>query len=84
VWVAGVAALFLVGLTRAMGPGGSAGLTPERIAASLTFVVVNLGLAFVVRWVWVSLRGGGRVLSPWVLAIAAVFVGAGSLAALVR
>jgi hypothetical protein len=74
VWVLGVfVVLFLGRITLLFNPaldlsGFERGEIVGRIAGALT-------LGAVIRWVWIKLRKRGRVLSPWILVIAALALG---------
>lgn len=74
VWALGVfVVLFLGRITLLVDPsvdlsGFERGEIVGRIAGALTIGVV-------IRWVWIKLRKRGRVLSPWILVIAALALG---------
>jgi hypothetical protein len=69
--VMGLAAvLFFGGVFAAIGSDEPLTAYEWGVVAGSIFGALLIG--FVVRWIWVKVRGRGRVLSPWVLLIAVV------------
>jgi hypothetical protein len=73
VWIVGLIGLLFLGVVNARSRGGLTGLTAEGLGFAVGSVIGALAIAFVARWIWTRLRGG-RVRSPWVLAVAAVWM----------
>ena len=70
-WVIGLAAvLFFGGVFAAVGSDPSLTAYEWGVVAGSIFAALLVG--FVVRWIWVKVRGRGRVLSPWIPLIAVV------------
>ncbi len=74
VWVMGVVAvLFLGRIFVLIDP--AAGLTGFERGQVVGRVAGAVFIGFVIRWVWVKLSRRGRILSPWVLVVAALVLG---------
>ena len=79
VWIVGILGLlflaFVIEKAQRLGAGRSMELDPVGFGRVVGATIGAMLAGFAFRWVWVRTRGGGRrVRSPWVVAIAAVWM----------
>ena len=70
-WIVGIAAVLFFGRIYALLIGGGR-LTAEEQGELVGFVIGAVIVGVVVRWIVVRIRHRGRVLSPWILVVAAL------------
>jgi hypothetical protein len=75
-WVVGIAAVLFLGRIFIL-LNGSSSLSGFQQGEVIGRVVGAVVVGLVIRWVWVKLRKGGRVLSPWILLIACASLAGG-------